>query len=255
MIYLKTEEEIGQIRLSNQLVAKTLAEVGKYIKPGVTTLQLDHIAEEFIRDNGGEPSFLGYNGFPNTLCTSVNDVVIHGIPNNVELKDGDIISVDCGACVNGFHGDSCFTFSVGPIKDNKVAALLKTTKAALYSGIRCAVEGRRLGDISSVIQKEVESNGFSIVREFTGHGVGRRLHEEPLVRNYGNEGSGIKLRRGMVIAIEPMVNMGKRNVTFDKDGWTVRTADHCPAAHFEHTVAVGIEKAEILSSFEFIETI
>lgn len=240
------------MRVSNTIVAKTLAEVGRNIKPGITTLQLDKIAENFIRDCGAVPSFLGYNGFPNSICTSVNDQVVHGIPDNYELKEGDIVSVDCGALINGFHGDSCYTFAVGPIS-HEVAALLKSTKAALYSGISQAVEGKRLGDISAAIQAQAESDGYSIVREFTGHGIGRNMHEDPLVRNYGSAQSGIKLRKGMVIAIEPMVNMGSKSIYIKKDGWTACTTDHLPAAHFEHTVAIGRDKADILSSFDFIE--
>lgn len=253
MIFLKTDEEIELLKISNTIVAKTLAEVGRNIKPGVTTLQLDKIAETFIRDNGAVPSFLGYSGFPNSICTSVNDQIVHGIPDNYELKEGDIVSVDCGALINGFHGDSCYTFPVGPIS-HKVAALLESTKAALYSGISQAIEGKRLGDISSAVQKKAEGDGFSVVREFTGHGIGRAMHEDPFVRNYGTPGYGLTLRRGMVIAIEPMVCMGSNKLFVKKDGWTACTSDHLPAAHFEHTVAVGLDKAEILSSFDFIET-
>lgn len=252
MIFLKTDEEIECLRISNSIVAKTLAEVGRNIKPGITTLKLDKIAETYIRDCGAVPSFLGYEGFPASICTSVNDQVVHGIPDNYELKEGDIISVDCGALINGFHGDSCYTFTVGPVS-HKVAALLESTKAALYSGIAQAVEGRRLGDVSAAIQTKAEADGFSVVREYTGHGIGRNMHEEPLVRNYGSAGSGIKLRKGMVIAIEPMITMGSRQIYLKKDGWTACTSDHLPAAHFEHTVAIGRDKAEILSSFDFIE--
>lgn len=252
MIFLKTDEEIECMRVSNTIVAKALAEVGRNIKPGITTLKLDKIAETYIRDCGAVPSFLGYNGFPASICTSVNDQVVHGIPDNYELKEGDIISVDCGALINGFHGDSCYTFAVGPVS-HKVAALLETTKAALYSGISFAREGFRLGDVSQAIQERVERDGFSVVRDYTGHGIGRSMHEDPLVRNYGSKGTGIRLREGMVIAIEPMVNMGAKEVYLKKDRWTACTADHLPAAHFEHTVAIGRDKAEILSSFDFIE--
>ena len=252
MIFLKTDEEIELLKISNTIVAKTLAEVGRNIKPGITTLQLDKIAETYIRDCGAVPSFLGYGGFPNSICTSVNDQVVHGIPDNYELKEGDIVSVDCGALINGFHGDSCYTFAVGPIS-HEVAALLESTKAALYSGISQAIEGKRLGDISAAIQTRAEGDGFSIVREYTGHGIGRNMHEDPLARNYGSAGRGLILRKGMVLAIEPMVNMGSNSVFSKKDGWTVCTSDHLPAAHFEHTVAIGRDKAEILSSFDFIE--
>ncbi|MCQ2191958.1 MAG: type I methionyl aminopeptidase [Paludibacteraceae bacterium] len=253
MIFLKTDEEIELMKISNTIVAKTLAEVGRNIKPGITTLKLDKIAETFIRDNGAVPSFLGYNGFPNSICTSVNEQVVHGIPDNYELKEGDIVSVDCGALINGFHGDSCYTFTVGSVSHNNVAALLESTKAALYSGIAQAIEGRRLGDVSFAIQQQAEKDGFSVVREYTGHGIGRNMHEDPLVRNYGSAGYGLTLRRGMVIAIEPMFCMGSNKISLSKDGWTATTNDHLPAAHFEHTVAIGRDKAEILSSFDFIE--
>ena len=252
MIYLKTDEDIEFMRVSNMIVAQTLAEVGRNIKPGVTTLQLDKVAESFIRDCGAVPSFLGYDGFPNSICTSVNDQVVHGIPSNYELKDGDIVSVDCGAVKNGFHGDSCYTFAVGQVSE-KVAALLQSTKAALYSGIAQAVEGARIENIGAAIQQKVEGDGYSVVREYTGHGIGRMMHEDPHVRNYGKRGCGIKLRRGMVIAIEPMIAMGSRDIKISKDGWTVTTVDHQPAAHFEHTLAIGAEKADILSSCKFIE--
>ena len=252
MIFLKTEEEIEKIRVADQIVAHTLAEVGRHIKPGVTTLELDRIAEAYIRDCGARPNFLGYEGYPNSICASVNDVVMHGIPGKRELQEGDIVSVDCGAEIDGFHGDSCYTFAVGEISD-KVAALLVTTKAALYSGIEQAVEGRRLGDIGAAVEETVTHAGYAVAREFTGHGIGMSMHEEPRVRNYGKRGSGMRLRRGMVIAIEPAVCMGSSRLVFDPDGWTVRTADGLPAAHFEHSVAVGADRAVILSSFDFIE--
>ena len=254
MIFLKTDEEIELMRESNLIVARTLAEVGRNVKPGVSTLQLDKIAETFIRDCGAEPSFLGYEGFPNSICTSVNDQIVHGIPSDYVLKDGDIISVDCGALKNGFHGDSCYTFGVGELP-HKVAALLKSTKAALYGAIAQAVEGNRIECIGAAVQQVVEGDGFSVVREYTGHGIGRKMHEDPHVRNYGKAGRGIKLRKGMVIAIEPMVCMGKAELYVEDDGWTAVSCDHLPAAHFEHTVAVGIGKADILSSFDFIENI
>lgn len=254
MVYLKTDEEIELMRISNQIVAKTLAEVCKNIRPGVTTLQLDAIAEAFIRDNGATPTFLGYNGFPNTLCVSVNDVVVHGIPSNYALKEGDVVSVDCGAEVNGFHGDSCYTFCVGEVSED-VKALLRTTKESLYKGIEKAVDGMRLGDVSFAIQSHCEERGYSVVREMVGHGIGRAMHEEPEVPNYGRRGNGLKLKSGMVIAIEPMINMGKRNIRIDRDGWTARTVDGMPAAHFEHTVAIRKGQADILSSFEYIEQI
>ena len=238
----------------SQIVAKTLAEVAKNIKPGITTLQLDKIAETFIRDNDAIPSFLGYNGFPNTLCTSVNDQVVHGIPSNYELKDGDIVSVDCGAYINGFHGDSCYTFCVGNVSD-EIKNLLKTTRESLYEGIKNAVEGKRLGDVSNSIQLYCESRGYSVVREMVGHGIGRNMHESPEVPNYGRRGYGPKLKTGMVIAIEPMINMGKRNIYIEQDGWTAKTIDKKISAHFEHTVAIKKDQADILSSFEYIENI
>jgi methionyl aminopeptidase len=254
MIYLKTNEEIELLRESNLLVGKTLAEVAKHIQPGCTTKQLDKIAEQFIRDNGATPGFLGYNGFPGSLCTSVNDQVVHGIPGDYILKDGDIVSIDCGVYKNGFHGDSAYTFCVGNVNP-EVIALLKATKESLYLGIEMAVDGKRIGDIGFSIQSHCESKGYSVVREMIGHGVGRDLHEEPDVPNYGKRGTGVKLKSGMVIAIEPMINLGEKRIVMEKDGWTIRTKDHKPSAHFEHTVAVREGKADILSSFEFIEEV
>ena len=254
MIYLKTDEEIELMRESNLLVGRTLGELAKWIAPGVSTLKLDKIAEEFIRDNGAVPGFLGYGGFPNTLCVSVNDVVVHGIPSDYELRDGDIVSVDCGAVKNGFNGDSADTFCVGEV-DEKVKALLRTTKEALYLGIEQAVEGNRISDIGHTIQDYCEHRRYSVVRELTGHGIGRKLHEEPAVPNYGRRGIGPLIRNGMCIAIEPMINMGSRNIVIESDGWTCRTKDRQPSAHFEHTVAIREGKADILSSFEFIEEV
>jgi methionine aminopeptidase, type I len=254
MIYLKTDEEVELMREANLLVGKTLAEVAKIIAPGITTLELDKVAETFIRDNGAIPAFLGYNGFPNSLCISVNEVVVHGIPSTYVLKEGDIVSVDCGTKLNGFTGDSAYTFCVGEVKE-EVKRLLKVTQEALYIGIENAVEGKRIGDIGNAIQTYCENNGYSVVRELVGHGIGREMHEDPQVPNYGKKGYGPLLRTGMCIAIEPMINFGKKRVVFEKDGWTVRTADRTPSAHFEHTVAVRQGKADILSSFEFIEEV
>lgn len=252
MIILKTEEEIELMRESNRLVGMTLGELSKHIKPGVTTLQLDKIAEEFIRDHGAIPTFLGYGGFPNSICTSVNENVVHGIPNNKPLKEGDIISVDCGVTKNGYCGDSAYTFCVGEV-DEKIKALLNVTKEALYKGIEQAREDNRIGDIANAIQSYCELHGYSVVRELVGHGIGREMHEPPEVPNYGRRGTGPLLKNGMCIAIEPMINMGSKNVVFENDGWTVRTKDRKPSAHFEHTIAIHNGKADILSTFEFIE--
>ncbi len=254
MIYLKTDEEIELLRISNLIVARTLAEVGKAIKPGVTTLALDKLAEEFIRSNDAVPSFLGYGGFPNSICTSVNDQIVHGIPSNYELKEGDVVSVDCGAYKNGFHGDSCYTFCVGEVSP-EVLSLLKTTKEALYKGIEAAKVGGRLGDIGSAVQTHCESKGYSVVREFVGHGIGHDMHEEPTVPNYGRRGNGPMLKDGMVIAIEPMINLGKKDCYLEPDGWTAVTSDHKYAAHYEHTIAIRKGGADILSSFEYVEQV
>ena len=251
-IILKTEEEIELMRRSNRLVGMTLGELSKHIKPGVTTLQLDKIAEEFIRDHGAVPTFLGYNGFPNSICASVNENVVHGIPNNKPLIEGDVISIDCGTRLQGFCGDSAYTFCVGEVKP-EVKQLLKITKEALYQGIEQAQQNNRIGDIGSTIQKYCESHGYSVVRELVGHGIGREMHEAPEVPNYGRKDTGVMLKNGMCIAIEPMINMGSKNVVFENDGWTVRTRDRKPSAHFEHTVAIRNGKADILSTFEFIQ--
>jgi methionyl aminopeptidase len=255
MIFLKSDEEIELLRISNQIVAKTLAELAKLIQPGVSTEYLDKIAEEFIRDNGAVPGFLGYSGYPKSICTSVNEQVVHGIPSEkLVLQDGDIVSVDCGVYKNGFHGDSAYTFCVGDVKP-EIVDLLRTTKESLYKGIEQAQEGRRLGDVGYAIQNHCEARGYSVVREMIGHGVGRKLHEAPEVPNYGRKGNGIMLKSGMTIAIEPMINMGSRNLVFEKDGWTTRTIDRKPSAHFEHSIAIRRGKADILSSFEYIEQV
>ncbi len=255
MIYLKTEEEIELMYHANQLVGMTLGELAKHISPGVTTLALDKIAEEFIRDHGATPAFLGYGGFPNSICVSVNEQVVHGIPSSKRiLEDGDIVSIDCGTVLNGFVGDSAYTFEVGEVSV-EVRRLLKTTKESLYIGIQAAVEGHRIGDISSAVQVYNEANGYSVVRELVGHGIGRQMHEEPEVPNYGRRGCGSLLRKGMCICIEPMINMGSKNVVFEKDGWTVRTRDRKPSAHFEHCIAIYPEGPRILSSFDFLEKV
>ena len=252
MLYYKTQEEIELIRESSLLVAKTLAEVAKSIRPGISTLELDRLAETFIRDHNAVPAFLNYNGFPNSLCISVNSQVVHGIPNKNELQDGDICSVDCGVLKNGFYGDSAYTFAIGEVDDETVQ-LLRITKESLYKGIEKAVAGNRLGDVSHAIQEHAETSGYSVVRELVGHGIGRHLHEKPEVPNYGKRGSGLVLREGLVIAIEPMINMGGKAVVHERDGWTIRTADNKPSAHFEHTVAIRKGAPDILSSFKFIE--
>ncbi|WP_289053630.1 type I methionyl aminopeptidase [Carboxylicivirga marina] len=254
MIYLKTDEEIELMRISNQLVAKTLGEVAKAIKPGVSTLELDKIAETFIRDNGGTPGFLNYQGFPNTLCTSVNEQVVHGIPNDNPLNEGDIVSVDCGVLINEFYGDSAYTFPIGEVAP-EVKALLDATKESLYKGIEQAIENNRLGDVGNAIQTYSEERGYSVVREMVGHGIGKNLHEAPEVANYGRKGNGTKLKSGMVIAIEPMINLGKRQIVQEDDGWTIKTIDSKVSAHYEHTVAVRKGKADILSSFKFVEEV
>ena len=252
MIYYKTEEEIDLIRESSLLVAKTHAEIAGLIKPGVSTLELDEVAEDFIRDNGGIPAFKGYNGFPNTLCMSPNDQVVHGIPNDKYLKDGQILSVDCGVVMNGYYGDSAFTYEVGEV-DIQIKQLLKVTKESLYKGIEMASAGNKLGDIGYEVQKYAESFGYGVVRELVGHGIGKNLHEAPEVPNYGKRGEGILLKEGLVIAIEPMINLGKRGVVQHNDGWTITTIDNKPSAHFEHTIVVREGKADILSSFKEIE--
>ena len=260
MIFLKTDEEIELMREANRLVGMTLGEVAKHIKPGVTPAQLDKIAKEFIYDHGAIPSFLGYKGapgsvdFPGAICASVNEQVVHGFPTDYVLKDGDVISVDCGTEKNGFCGDSAYTFCVGEVAE-EVKALLRTTKESLYLGIEKAVEGNRVGDIGDAVQTYCEKHGYSVVRELVGHGIGRKMHEAPEIPNYGKRGTGPMLKKGMCIAIEPMINMGSKNVVFESDGWTVRTRDRKPSAHFEHTVAIRQGKADILSTFEFVEAV
>ncbi len=254
MIYLKTDEEIELLREANLVVARTLAEVAKVIAPGVTTLKLDAVAEEYIRSQGAVPGFKGYGGFPGTLCVSVNENVVHGIPSNYALREGDIVSVDCGAVKDGFNGDSTYTFCVGEVSE-EVKNLLRTTKESLYVGIEKAVEGNRIGDIGHAVQEYCEKRGYSVVRELCGHGVGKRLHEEPDVPNYGRKGTGPLIKNGMVIAIEPMINMGSKNIVIERDGWTCRTKDRKPSAHFEHTIAVHGGKPDILSSFAYVEEV
>jgi methionyl aminopeptidase len=255
MIQYKTKAEIELMRISSLLVSRTLAEIAKVIKPGISTMELNDIAETFIRDNGATPSFKGYGkpAFPFACCMSVNDAVVHGFPTKDALKEGDIVSVDVGVFKNGFHGDSAYTFAVAPIKDD-VKHLMNATKASLYKGIEKAVHGNRVGDIGYAVQDYTEkARGYGVVRDLVGHGLGRHLHEDPQVPNYGKRGSGAKLKESMVIAIEPMINMGTKNVYHDKDGWTIRTEDGKPAAHYEHTVCIQRGHADILSSFTEIE--
>ena len=237
MIIYKTEEEIELIRSSNLLVSKTLGVIAQFIKPGVTTISLDKKAEEYIRDNKAVPGFLGYNGYPNTLCTSVNDQIVHGIPSSYELKEGDILSVDCGVILNEYYGDT------------EVLGLIVNTKESLYKGIEQAVVGKRLGDIGNSIQNHAERKGYSVVRELVGHGLGRRLHEEPEVPNYGRYGTGIKLREGIVICIEPMINLGTKQITQEADGWTIKTSDGKPSAHYELAIAIKKEKVEWIYNY------
>ncbi|MBK7626492.1 MAG: type I methionyl aminopeptidase [Bacteroidales bacterium] len=254
MLYFKTDEEVGLLRESNLLVSRTLAEMASIIKPGITTLYLDKIAESFIRDNGATPAFKGYGGFPNTLCTSVNDEVVHGIPSSYVLKEGDIISVDCGVILNGWYGDSAFTFPVGEISE-EIRRLLDFTRASLEEGVKEAVAGNRIGDISSAVQTKAESGGYSVVRDLVGHGLGKKLHEPPEVANWGKKGTGPKMEKGLVICIEPMINSGKKETIQMKDGWTIKTADGKPSAHFEYAVAVDKGKADVLTTFEFIDKV
>jgi methionyl aminopeptidase len=254
MLYLKTNEEVGLLRESNMLVSRTLAEIAKLIKPGITTLSLDKIAETFIRDNGGVPAFKGYNGFPKTLCTSVNDEVVHGIPSGYILKEGDIVSIDCGVIMDGYYGDSAYTFAVGEI-GQEVKRLLEVTKASLEEGVKEAIAGNRVGDISFAIQTVAENAGYSVVRELVGHGLGTKLHEAPEVPNYGRRGSGPKMEKGLVICIEPMINMGVKETLQMSDGWTIKTADGKPSAHFEYAVAIDKGKADVLTTFKYIEEV
>ncbi len=254
MLYLKTDEEVGLLRESNLLVSRTLGELATLIKPGITTLYLDKIAESFIRDHGATPAFKGYGGFPNTLCTSVNEEVVHGIPSSYILKEGDIISVDCGVILNGWYGDSAFTFPVGNIRA-EIQKLLDFTRASLEAGVKEAIAGKRVGDISFAVQNKAESGGYTVVRELVGHGIGKNLHESPEVANWGNRGTGPKMEKGLVICIEPMINSGRKETVQMKDGWTVKTADGKPSAHFEYAVAVDKGKADVLTTFEFVDKV
>ncbi len=252
MVHLKTADDIQIIRESAQILGKAHAEVAKLIKPGVKTQKLDDVAEQFIRDHQGIPSFKHYRGFPATLCISVNEVVVHGFPGNYEVKEGDVISIDCGVQYKGLHSDSAYTYPLEGVK-TEVLNLLDRTYNSLYLGIEQAKAGNRIGDIGFAVQSYVESFGYGVVRELVGHGVGKNLHEDPEVPNYGKKGKGVKITAGMVFAIEPMINMGTRNVVQERDGWTIRTKDRKPSAHFEHMVAVYEDRTEVLTTHEFIE--
>jgi methionyl aminopeptidase len=254
MIRYKSEEEIQIIKESADILGRAHGEVAKHIKPGIRTLQLDKIAEEFIRDHKASPSFKGYNGFPFSLCISVNEAVVHGFPSDYELRDGDVVSIDCGVYFDGFHSDSAYTYAVGNVS-KEVKDLLDATRESLYLGIEEARFGNRIGDIGFAIQQFVEKKGYTVVRELVGHGLGRDLHESPEVPNFGRRGNGPKLKEGVVIAIEPMVNLGTRAVVQEADGWTIRTKDRQPSAHFEHTVAIFRDKTEILTTHKYIEEV
>ncbi|MDO9512711.1 MAG: type I methionyl aminopeptidase [Bacteroidales bacterium] len=254
MIRYKTEEEIELIRQSSLLVGKTLAEVARHMKAGVKTKTLDQIAESFIRDHNAIPGFKGYGGFPATLCISVNEVVVHGIPGDYVIKEGDLVSIDCGVIIDGYYGDSAYSFMIEPVA-KEVRLLAQRTKESLYKGIEQATAGNRLGNVGYAVQSYVESFGYSVVRDLVGHGVGRDLHEKPEVPNYGRQGIGLKLQENLVIAIEPMINLGTRQIFQERDGWTIRTADRRPSAHYEHTIVVRKGNAEVLSTFEYIEDV
>jgi methionyl aminopeptidase len=253
-IHLKSVEEIELIRESSLLVSKTLGEIAKVIRPGIKTIELNNLAETFIRDNGGVPAFLNYSGFPYSLCISLNDQVVHGFPGTKELVPGDLVSVDCGVVLNKYYGDSAYTFAIGEVSE-QAKKLMRITKECLTLGIEKAVAGLRVGDIGFAVQEHAENNGFGVVKELVGHGVGTKLHEKPEVPNYGKRGAGIKLEEGMVIAIEPMINAGRAGVKFWDDGWTVSTSDGKVSAHYEHTVAISKGKADVLSTFDYIEKI
>jgi methionyl aminopeptidase len=253
MIHYKTPAEIELMRDSALLVSRTLTEIAKILKPGITSLELDKVVGEFIRDNGAVPSFLNYRGYPFNSCISVNDVVVHGFPNKMELREGDIISVDIGVIKNGYHGDHAYTFAIGD-PGAAITQLIRVTKESLYKGIEKAVAGGRVGDISYAIQEHTERKyGYGVVRELVGHGLGKHLHEDPQIPNYGRRGTGAKLKEGLVLAIEPMINLGKRDIYTESDGWTVRTSDNQPSVHFEHDVCVKKNKADILSDYSIIE--
>ncbi len=252
MIYLKTPQEIEQMQRACTLVSQAMGEVAKLIAPGVTTHRLDTVAKEFILDNGGKPACLGYGGFPATLCIEVNETVVHGFPSNYALRDGDIIGIDTVVELDGYNGDMCYTYAVGDV-DPKVMALLRTTKEALYKGIEACKVDRRIGDIAHAVQTYCESRGYTVVREMCGHGIGRKMHEDPEVPNYGRRGTGPVIRNGMCICIEPMINLGSRNIVVERDGWQCRTRDRKPSAHYEHTIAMVDNQARVLTTFDYIK--
>ncbi|PEN15416.1 type I methionyl aminopeptidase [Longibacter salinarum] len=258
MIQLKSQREIDLMRESADLVGRTLGKVAEYIQPGATLEELDAIAEDFIRTHDAEPAFKGYqvgdNVFPGTLCTSVNDVVVHGIPNDYTLQEGDLLSVDCGVKLNGYYGDSAYTFAVGEI-DDAAQALCQTTYRALHLGIEQAIVGNRIGDIGHAVDAYCSERGYGVVRDLVGHGIGKELHEKPQIPNFGKPGSGRKLKRGLTVCIEPMVNQGTASVDVDADGWTIRAADGKPSAHYEHMIAVDEDEPQILTTFDYIEDV
>lgn len=254
MIYLKTPEDFSKMRVAADLISRTMGEVARWIAPGITTRKLDTIAREFIRDNGGKPACLGYEGFPGTLCIEVNETIVHGFPSNYALRDGDIVGIDTVVEKEGFCADMCYTFAVGDV-DPKVIELCKTTRESLYVGIEVCCPGRRIGDIANAVQRYCEQRGYTVVREMTGHGIGRSMHESPDVPNYGRPGTGALLRNGMAICIEPMINMGSRNIVIESDGWTCRTRDRKPSAHFEHTVIIENDQTEVLTTFDYIHQV
>lgn len=252
MIYLKTPEQIEQMRSAATLVSQTLGEVAKWIAPGVTTRKLDTIAMEFMRDNGGKPACLGYGGFPGTLCIEVNEMVVHGFPSGYVLQEGDIIGIDTVVEKDGYNGDSCYTFPVGEV-DPEILKFMRVTKESLYAGIEACKIGKRIGDISNAVQTYCEKRGYSIVREMCGHGIGKKMHEDPEVPNYGHRGTGPLIKNGMCICIEPMVNMGSKNVVIEHNGWECRTRDRKPSAHYEHTLAIVDDQTQVLTTFDYIE--
>lgn len=251
MIILKNDIEIEFLKQSNELLSKTHAEIARNIKPGVKTIELDKIAEKFIRDNNAKPAFLNYNGYPYTLCISINDVVVHGFPSNYEIKEGDIVSIDCGTVLNGYVGDSAFTYAVGQVKP-KEWELMQTTIEALFKAISVARVGNRIGDIGFTVENHAKMHGFSVVKEMTGHGIGKKLHEDPVVANYGKKGTGKVIKNGLTIAIEPMINIGKSDIYIDDDGWTTRTSDGTISAHYELSIAIKNNSPYLLSTFDYI---